>query len=206
LFIHAEKDQDIRIKNDRREWVGNDRHEQVLAHSYSQVQGDQHHSVEGSRRSEVQQDDHLSVGGSRHTRIEQSELLQAGQEIHLKAGQKLVLDAGSELTLKAGGSFIKLDASGVSLSGAQLKLNSGGGPGSGSGASVEKPSLPADADTGLSGQVSTAKAPEIAPAANPLDISNAKASLYKAAQEGTMLVESCSHGEGCQCSIHPGGS
>jgi type VI secretion system secreted protein VgrG len=206
LFIHAEKDQDIRIKNDRREWVGNDRHEQVLAHSYSQVQGDQHHSVEGSRRSEVQQDDHLSVGGSRHTRIEQSELLQAGQEIHLKAGQKLVLDAGSELTLKAGGSFIKLDASGVSLSGAQLKLNSGGGPGSGSGASVEKPSLPADADTGLSGQVSTAKTPEIAPAANPLDISNAKASLYKAAQEGTMLVESCSHGEGCQCSIHPGGS
>ncbi len=154
LFIHAEKDQDIRIKNDRREWVGNDSHQQVLGNGYSQIQGDQHHSTHGSRRSQVQQDDHLSVDGSRHTHIGQSELLQAGQEIHLKAGQKLVLEAGTEVTLKAGGSFIKLDPSGVTISGAQLKLNSGGGPGSGSGASVEKPSLPADADTGLSGLVS----------------------------------------------------
>ncbi|MNJ67621.1 hypothetical protein D3C77_638090 [compost metagenome] len=49
------------------------------------------------------------------------------------------MEAGSELTLKVGGSFVKLDASGVTLVGAQVKINSGGSAGTGSGA---KPILP----------------------------------------------------------------
>jgi type VI secretion system secreted protein VgrG len=49
------------------------------------------------------------------------------------------MDAGSALTLKAGGSFVKLDASGVTVVGAQVRVNSGGSAGSGSGA---KPMLP----------------------------------------------------------------
>lgn len=52
------------------------------------------------------------------------------------------MDAGSELTLKVGGSFIKLDAGGVTLVGAQLKLNSGGSAGTGSGAAIQKPLPP----------------------------------------------------------------
>lgn len=53
-----------------------------------------------------------------------------GQEVHIKSGQKLVLEAGNELTLKVGGSFIKLDASGITLVGGAIKLNSGGSPNS----------------------------------------------------------------------------
>ena len=37
------------------------------------------------------------------------------------------------VTFKAGGSFVKLDAGGVTLSGGSIKMNSGGSPGSGSG-------------------------------------------------------------------------
>ena len=46
------------------------------------------------------------------------------------------------------GSFIKLDASGVTLIGTQIKINSGGGPGSGTGAAPILPGQvkPADAD------------------------------------------------------------
>ncbi|MFO5855304.1 hypothetical protein ACLBSO_35525, partial [Klebsiella pneumoniae] len=40
-------------------------------------------------------------------------------------------EAGAELTLKGGGSFLKLDASGVTLSGANVRVNSCGSPGRG---------------------------------------------------------------------------
>ena len=53
-----------------------------------------------------------------------------------------MLDAGSELTLKAGGSFIKLDAGGVSVVGAEVKLNSGGSAGTGSGVAIQMPLPP----------------------------------------------------------------
>ena len=62
--------------------------------------------------------------------------------------QKVVLEAGSELTFKAAASFIKLDASGITMVGPIIKFNSGGAPGSGSGAAPLLPGKvkPADAD------------------------------------------------------------
>ncbi|MDF5382803.1 type VI secretion system tip protein VgrG, partial [Vibrio parahaemolyticus] len=56
--------------------------------------------------------------------------------------QKVVIEASSEITLKAGGSFIKIDASGVSLVGSGINLNSGGSAGSGKGVAGKLPSLP----------------------------------------------------------------
>ena len=55
---------------------------------------------------------------------------------------KIVMEAGSELTIKAGGSFIKLDASGITLVGPGIKMNSGGSPGTGSGWAGRMPGLP----------------------------------------------------------------
>jgi type VI secretion system secreted protein VgrG len=66
----------------------------------------------------------------------------AGNEVHLKAGSKIVIEAGAEITLKAGGSFVKIDASGVSLVGAAVNLNLGGSAGSGSGYAGLIPMLP----------------------------------------------------------------
>jgi type VI secretion system secreted protein VgrG len=60
----------------------------------------------------------------------------------------VVLEAGSELTFKAGGSFIKLDASGITMAGPLIRMNSGGSPGKGTGAAPVLPGQvkPADAD------------------------------------------------------------
>jgi type VI secretion system secreted protein VgrG len=71
---------------------------------------------------------------------------EAGTEVHHKAGAKVVLDAGAELTISGGGSFIKLDPSGVTLSGPGIKINSGGSPGRGRGQSAADPELPAVLD------------------------------------------------------------
>ena len=77
-----------------------------------------------------------------HQKLGQSLLVDAGQEVHHKAGMKIVMEAGAELTLKVGGSFVKLDAGGVTLSGGSIKMNSGGNPGSGSGWAGKMPGLP----------------------------------------------------------------
>ena len=91
---------------------------------------------------ELLSDDHLTVKGNSHRKITEKWLVRTGAETHLKSDIKTVFEAGTELTIMAGGSFIKIDASGVTITGAKVKINSGGSPGSGSGA---RPLLPGDA-------------------------------------------------------------
>jgi type VI secretion system secreted protein VgrG len=92
------------------------------------------------------------VGNSQHLKIGTGQFIEAGNEIHLSSGLKVVLEAGSELSFKAGGSFIKLDASGITMVGPVIKINSGGAPGNGSGAAPIAPTLPKPADTAPVGE------------------------------------------------------
>ena len=64
----------------------------------------------------------------------------------------MVIEAGVELTLKAGGSFIKIDPSGVTITGANIRLNSGGSPGQGTPAEPGLPALPAHAELDSAGE------------------------------------------------------
>ena len=65
--------------------------------------------------------------------------LAVGEEIHIAAGTALVIEAARDLTLKGPGGFIRIDASGVTISGDVVRINSGGAPGSGKGASPDAP-------------------------------------------------------------------
>ncbi|HBX57788.1 MAG TPA: type VI secretion system tip protein VgrG [Pseudomonas sp.] len=156
IFIHAQRDWDENIEHDQKIRIGNERHDTVEANSYSEFKAEEHRTTHADRKSEVRANDHLTVGNNQHVKIGTGQFIEAGNEIHLSSGLKVVLEAGSELTFKAAGSFIKLDASGVTLVGPIVKLNSGGAPGSGSGAA---PILPgkvkaADADkAGLTTEV-----------------------------------------------------
>ena len=104
--------------------------------------GHDHLTVEGEKRDHIQQDYSLTVDGSQHHKLGQSLRVEAGSQVHHKAGMKIVLEAGAELTLKVGGNFVKLDPSGVTLSGASIKMNSGGSPGSGAGCAAQLPKQP----------------------------------------------------------------
>ncbi|WP_332778192.1 type VI secretion system tip protein TssI/VgrG, partial [Polaromonas sp.] len=148
IYIHAERDWDENIEHDQKIRVGNERHDTVEANSYSEFKAEEHRTTHADRKSEIKANDHLSVGNNQHIKIDSGQFIHAGNEIHLSSGMKVVLEAGSELTFKAAGSFIKLDAGGITLVGPLVKLNSGGGPGSGSGAAPVLPGLvkPADAD------------------------------------------------------------
>lgn len=65
----------------------------------------------------------------------------------------MVLEAGAELTLKAGGSFIKLDAGGVTVVGPRVRINSGGAPGQGIENAALLPITPLPADRDNAGEL-----------------------------------------------------
>ncbi|WP_010626170.1 type VI secretion system Vgr family protein [Halomonas sp. KM-1] len=146
IWLHAQKDLELLTNNDRTEEIGNDSFLTVYHDRIGEIHADDHLTVHGSRHTQIDGDDHLIVDASRHEKYGRALLVEAGQEIHHKAGMKVVIEAGAEITLKAGGSFVKLDPSGVTIVGSQVKINSGGSPGSGSGQAAQAPALPREAE------------------------------------------------------------
>ena len=153
IYIHAQRDWDENIEHDQKIRVGHERHDTVEANSYSEFKAEEHRTTHADRKTEIRANDHLSVGNSQHLKIGTGQFIEAGQEIHLSSGLKVVLEAGSELTFKAAGSFIKLDASGITMVGPLIRMNSGGSPGKGSGAAPRLPGQVKAADADKAGQL-----------------------------------------------------
>ncbi|WPC05267.1 type VI secretion system tip protein VgrG [Pseudomonas benzenivorans] len=153
IYLHAQKDWDENIEHDQKIRVGNQRHDSVEANSHSEFKAEEHRTTHLDRKVEARSDDHLSVGQTQHVKVGSGQYVEAGNEIHYYAGSKVVIDAGMELTAAGGGSFLKLDPGGITLSGATIKLNSGGGPGTGSGIQIKPPVLPNAADKDEAGEL-----------------------------------------------------
>ncbi|WP_165856465.1 bacteriophage T4 gp5 trimerisation domain-containing protein, partial [Marinobacter sp. JSM 1782161] len=142
IYVHAQKDLDLLTENDRTEVVHNNSHLTVDKDRYTQIQANDHSTVTGEKREKVGADHSFDVTGSLHIKAGTAWLSESGQELHVKAGQKAVIEAGAEITLKGGGSFVKIDPSGVALSGPAINLNAGGSAGSGSGQAAKVPEVP----------------------------------------------------------------
>lgn len=67
------------------------------------------------------------------------DLVAEAQSIKMKGTSGVVIESTSKITLVCGGSSITLDASGVAIVGAMVKINSGGGGGSAGSASPKDP-------------------------------------------------------------------
>jgi len=147
VYLHAQKDFDVMVLNDMTTHVKRDQHTSVDNDHFTQVKNNRHQTVEGESRTLVKQNATSIVEGSLHQKIALLHALETGNELHIKAGMKVVIEAGSEMTLKAGGSFIKLDASGASLVGPKINLNSGGSPGRGRGYAGSLAELPTSMTT-----------------------------------------------------------
>ncbi|MDR0323329.1 MAG: type VI secretion system tip protein VgrG, partial [Treponema sp.] len=128
MYVHAEKDVNAYVKNDWKEYILNEKHE----------------TVDKLRSTQLKDEDHLIVHKDRHAEYKTKWLAKAGLEIHFESGEKIVFGADDELTLKVGGSFIKLAGGDVTIVGAQVKINSGGSPGTGSNIEPEEALLPGE--------------------------------------------------------------
>ncbi len=163
IFMNAEKDMDLRVEHDSREFVGNDRSLIVQNDQKEKVGGEQDIQIAKDQNESVGGDASLNVTGNQNVQVGQTMSLQVGQnlqeksgqnyaheagmEIHLKAGMNVVIEAGLELTIKASGGFINIGPAGVAISGTLVLINSGGAPGVGSPSSPTSPKAPADPDT-----------------------------------------------------------
>ena len=171
LFLRGEKDFDTRIKNDSREWIGNNQSIMVQQDRMEKVSGDESIQIVGDRAEKVGKNDNLNVAENLNQKVGQNISIQAGQNfyeksgmnfvheaevaIHLKAGATMVLEAGAQLSLKVGGSFVDIGPQGVSISGPMVMINSGGAAGSGPDSSPTDPTAPKDPDEADDGSKGT---------------------------------------------------
>uniref|UniRef100_UPI003D9F3C1C bacteriophage T4 gp5 trimerisation domain-containing protein n=1 Tax=Pseudomonas subflava TaxID=2952933 RepID=UPI003D9F3C1C len=155
IYIHAQKDWDENVEHDQKIRIGHERHDTVEANSYTELKAEEHRTTHADRKTEIRANDHLTVGSNQHVKLGTGQFVEAGNEIHYYAGSKVVIDAGMELTAKGGGSWLKLDPSGVTLSGATIKMNSGGAPGAGSGIAILRPGALMQADADKAGALLT---------------------------------------------------
>jgi type VI secretion system secreted protein VgrG len=122
VFLHGERDEDIRIKNDAKEWIGHDRH--LI------VKNDQFEKVEGSKNLHVIGDQKEKVGGSVSLDAAEDLHQKLGMNAALKAGMNVAIEAGIQITLKAGPNFIDISPAGILIVGTPVvMINSGGAPG-----------------------------------------------------------------------------
>lgn len=188
IFMHAERNQDVRVKNDAHEWVGHEKHLIVKKDLLEQVEGDRHSKVLGDCNEAVTGTLSIKADQDIQEKVGMKHALDAGMEIHLKAGMNIVIEAGMSITLKAGGGFVVIGPSGVTISGMPVLINSGGSPGSGSGSSPEAPKAPRTAADDKAGSLE-AKAPAKPPAAKTYGPS--ATALKLAAANGTPFCEKC---------------
>jgi type VI secretion system secreted protein VgrG len=141
IFMHGEKDMDVRIKNDRRELIGRDDHLIVKRDERERVMRDIHRIVERDVVEEIKRDSHQKVTGKTATEIGQSVSNKVGTNMAEEIGgnysskvtgnysikaKQIVLEAEAGLTINVGGNFVTILPAGVFIKGTMVFINSGG--------------------------------------------------------------------------------
>lgn len=136
IFIHGEKDLDVRIKHDRMETVGNDRHLHVVNDKHESIDKNRHEEVGVSHFEKIGTDRNLTVGGkdlvdisaSQSVKIGASLAYEIGSDSTQKIGGGMIISAGSDIIIKSstsislnvGGKGILIDLTGVHLTGTTI--------------------------------------------------------------------------------------
>ncbi len=149
IFLHAQKDMDIKVLHDQKTTVENERH--LLVKGAAKTRMD-------SLDVTVDNDSAIKVSGNRSLTVDGDLLEKFGShledsgEIYLKAGTKVIIEAGMQISLKAAGGFIDIGPAGVTIQGTLVNINSGGAAGSsGLSGSPAVPEAPDETGTTISG-------------------------------------------------------
>jgi type VI secretion system secreted protein VgrG len=103
IFINAEKDLDLRVENDSREYVGGDRSLLVNANQRELVNGDQHGHVKGSRFEKIEGDMSVNFGGKRMAQTGGDESISIGGDRKEQVSGTLSLQVGKDCNEQVGG-------------------------------------------------------------------------------------------------------
>ncbi|EAQ66637.1 vgrG protein [Marinomonas sp. MED121] len=123
ISVIAQKDLNLTVLNDRIDTVDHDVHLAIENNRSQTVNANHHLKVEAEQRVKVKGNKESDVAANLQRKQAKALLLDAGLDIALTGASNVVIDAGNEITLSAGGSFVKVDAAGVHVSGAAINLN-----------------------------------------------------------------------------------
>jgi type VI secretion system secreted protein VgrG len=142
IFIHAEKDMDVRVKNDSKRFIGHDDHLIVANDRFEHVKHDRHLIVDQDSKSFVKRDLHLKVDGKHAQQVTKSYSLTVDDDViqvfkknastavtndlYLKA-DNIVIEAATNITLKVGGSWIAIEASSITAKSTDIEFKADGG-------------------------------------------------------------------------------
>ena len=141
IFVHAERDQEIQVKNDRKEKIGGHRHLVVKKDKLERIYGERHERIGKSHYEKIRKDRNLTVAGEDVTLVKGKQSLTVKADVvevfqgnhseattgdyYLKAAN-IVIEAGANVTLKVGGSSIAIEADGIGLTtSGQIKIQAG---------------------------------------------------------------------------------
>jgi type VI secretion system secreted protein VgrG len=166
IFIYAQKDMHVRIKNDRVEWIGRDAHLTVKQHLNEKVEGNRSRTVKGNEMVQVEGDSNLVVKGKTNIKLDDIVSIKYGKDVAVGYGsamavdcsgdyyikaKNVIIEASTGITLKGGSSSIVIDGSGVTIKGSAITIDSnsikmamgpGASPTAGSAGSVSDPAVP----------------------------------------------------------------
>ncbi|MDI1446206.1 type VI secretion system tip protein TssI/VgrG [Polyangium sp. 6x1] len=135
----------------RRLLVKKDMDAVVKGHKRERTEWDLHLRTKENRKDRTGKDHSVFVYQEKHEKVGGSYARETGKEIHYKAGQNTVGES-SDITLKGPGGFIRIDATGIVISGTKVDINVGGSPGHGHGSHPKEVAKAEDAQPSI-GQV-----------------------------------------------------
>ncbi|MCC6132127.1 MAG: type VI secretion system tip protein VgrG [Acidobacteria bacterium] len=138
VYLHAEKNEDIVVENDKTEFVGHDEtieighdrtesvgHDETLSVGNDRtrrVGKNEAVTIGANRTHGVGQDESISVGGSQSISVGQSRSASIGQSESVHAGRSVSVTAGDSITLSVGPNSITIDKTGIKINGIQVEL------------------------------------------------------------------------------------
>ncbi|UCC98957.1 MAG: type VI secretion system tip protein VgrG [Phycisphaerales bacterium] len=139
IYVHAEKNLDIRAKNDRFETISRNRHLHVEQDKFEHVDNNRSEEVDADHKETIGKDRHLTVKGKEAKEVAKSLSLtvkgdvievfkadhseQTTKDYYVKA-QNVVIEGLQNITLSVGGSYIAIEAGTIEINtSGQLKID-----------------------------------------------------------------------------------
>jgi hypothetical protein len=130
LFIHGQKNMDVRVKNDAFEWIGNDRHLVIVNDQLEHVKNNRSEIVDQDHKEKIGKDRHLKVVGKEAKEVGDSLSLTVKGDVievfkakhseettgdyYLKA-DNICIEGLTNITIKVGQTSIALESDGISI-------------------------------------------------------------------------------------------
>jgi type VI secretion system secreted protein VgrG len=129
----VENDQSLTVKNNRAVTVSEGDESKVISKGNQtlEVGGDQEATIKGDQSETVKGKQDVSVTGNQSITVKGSQKIavtggikhDSKQSIEMKGAQSIKLQANMSIELKVGGNSIKIDPSGVTITGTMVKIN-----------------------------------------------------------------------------------